>query len=113
MKIRYLKTYIQCTSMRSCSSKFFILHKNVWFDRKNLLPIYVNIVFRSSLYSVLVHGSPHKIITAHILCPEEEQGRAQAGLGIKVGTSPGEIRGCVISNMDEHLHGNGLQIGDR
>ncbi len=72
----------------------------------------VNIVFRSSLYSVLVHGSPHKIITAHILCPEEEQGGAQAGLVIKVGTSPGEIRGCVISNMDEHLYGNGLQIGD-
>ena len=71
--------------------------------------------FRSSLYSVLAHGSLHMLITAHILRPEEEEeeeGRAKP-VGIKVGTSPGEIRGCFISKMEDQMYDVGLQPGDR
>jgi len=49
---------------------------------------------------------------AHILCPEDKTDGRQP-LGIKVGTSPDEIRGCFISKRDEQVYSAGLQIGDR
>ena len=35
------------------------------------------------------------------------------GVGIKVATFPGEVRGCVIVQLEEHLDSTELLAGDR
>lgn len=78
-------------------------------------------MFRSSLYSILAHSSPHSLITVHILSPskedddgeEIEEMAVKPGVGIKVATFPGEIRGCVIVKADDHVQAMGLLPGDR
>lgn len=35
------------------------------------------------------------------------------GVGIKVTTFPGEVRGCVINHVEEHMESTGLLTGDR
>lgn len=78
-------------------------------------PLHDKFSIRSSLYSTLSHQIPHTLITAQILPPEdrgEESGLGE-GVGIVVNTFPGEVKGCVIVQVDEYMDSMGLLAGDR
>lgn len=64
---------------------------------------------RSSLYAAVAHQPPHSLITAQISPPPEGAG----GVGIRVATFPGEVMGCVIVQLEEHMDNSELLAGDR
>lgn len=65
---------------------------------------------RSSLYSAIAHQPLHSLIAAQISGPSPE---GAEGMGIKVATFPGEVMGCVIVQLEEHLDSTELLAGDR
>lgn len=67
---------------------------------------------RSSLYSAMAHQPLQSIIAAQIFPPPGRLEGAE-GVGIKVATFPGEVMGCVIVQLEEHMDNTELLAGDR